>query len=244
MPHYRQTIRDAVADVLHGNTAAGENVFTSRARPVLEILQKRELVLSVYTADEASKRNGDSYLLNRGLVVSIEGMAGGGDDIDDVLDSLAQQVEDLIDADPMLSNLLSEEMVLVSTSSEITARGNQQVGAFRMDYECAYQTNRQRTGYMPGDNPDDVIPTPPLPNLVVTSGHPTAVGYVSTITDDYLRCNPLPMPDPDETDEDHLPIEQQDNAIRMMDEDLLITQPTETGCEDGACDNPVWGGER
>ena len=41
--HYRQRIRDAVAArLLAANTLAAANVFTSRARPVLEILQKQQ----------------------------------------------------------------------------------------------------------------------------------------------------------------------------------------------------------
>lgn len=139
--HYRQTIRDAVAQRLAAaDTLAGPNVFTSRARPILEILQKREAVLSVYTADETSRRVPDGHLLERTLTVSIEGAAGGGDDLDDLLDLFAEQVEAAIDADPTLSNLLAEQMVLTGTTSEISARGNQQVGAMRMDFECTYMT--------------------------------------------------------------------------------------------------------
>lgn len=139
--HYRQTIRDAVAQRLAAaETLAGSNVFTSRARPILEILQKREAVLSVYTADETSRRVPDGHLLARTLTVSIEGAAGGGDDLDDLLDLFAEQVEAAIDADPTLSNLLTEQMVLTGTTSEISARGNQQVGAMRMDFECTYMT--------------------------------------------------------------------------------------------------------
>lgn len=167
MAHYRQTIRDATAAVLAGRTGAGQNVFTSRARPVLEILQRREMVLSVYTADEASDRSGDGHQLVRRLTVSIEGMAGGGDDLDDVLDSLCAEVEALIDADPMLGNLLSEELVLVGTTSEISARGNQQVGAFKLDYECGYRTARII----------DTSVAPPLPTLVSANGFPVADFY-------------------------------------------------------------------
>lgn len=247
MAHYRQTIRDAVAAVLSGQTEAGTNVFTSRARPVLEILQKREMVLSVYTADEESERNGDSYLLQRQLTVSIEGMAGGGDDLDDVLDDLAGEVEALIDADPMLGNLLSEELVLVGTTSEITARGNQQVGAFKMDYSCAYLTDRQRAGYLPGDNPDDDIPNPPTPTLVTTSATPSAVGYATQLGAATLADSPIPVPDPD--DDGALPLDQQDDAIRLLDEDTTLQQaqptaPTDSVCTDEGCDVPAWGGEQ
>lgn len=139
--HYRQQIRDAMkARLLAANTLAGPNVFTSRAKPVLEILQKREAVLSVYTADESSTRSPDGYWSIRTLTVSIEGMAGGGDDLDDVLDAMAEQVEATINTDRTLGTLLSGELELTGTTSEITARGNMQVGAFRLDLDCEYRT--------------------------------------------------------------------------------------------------------
>ena len=157
--HYRQTIRDAVAArLVAAATLAGPNVFTSRARPILEILQKREAVLSVYTADETSRRVPDGQLLERTLTVSIEGAAGGGDDLDDSLDTFAQQVEAAIDADPTLGTLLTEQMVLTGTTSEISARGNQQVGAVRMDFECVYLTPLIEE--VPGVLPSTVYVTP------------------------------------------------------------------------------------
>ncbi len=159
--HYRQRIRDAVqARLLAAETLAGPNVFTSRARSILEILQKREAVLSIYTADENSQRSEDGHLLERTLVVTIEGAAGGGDDLDDVLDGFALQVEAAVDADPRLGNLLSDDMELTATSSEISARGNMQVGAFRMDFACRYLT--ERITEAPGVLPDTVYvnPTP------------------------------------------------------------------------------------
>lgn len=172
--HYRQRIRDAVAARLAAaGTLAGANVFTSRARPILEILQKRESVLSVYTADENSDRDPDGYLLRRTLVVSIEGAAGGGDDLDDHLDLMAEQVEDAINADPTLGALLTDEMVLTATASEISAKGNQQVGAFRMDYECVYLSER---GVDAGLGPE-----PPLPNSVHINSDPTPDAYVRPI---------------------------------------------------------------
>lgn len=164
--HYRQRIRDAVKQrLLAANTLAGTNVFTSRARPVLEILQRQQMVLSVYTSDENSEPSPDSYNLVRTLTVSIEGMAGGGDDLDDVLDNLAEQVEAAIDADDTLGTLLTEPMELQSTVSEITARGNQQVGAFRMDFEAQYTT--PLITELPGV----------LPTMVYVNPQPVTDGY-------------------------------------------------------------------
>lgn len=165
--HYRRRIRDAVRDRLTAaNTLAGPNVFTSRAKPVLEVLQRREAVLSVYTADEASESTDDAHLLVRTLTVSIEGMAGGGDDLDDTLDDMAEQVEAAIAADDTLGALLHRHMVLTATTSEISARGNMQVGAFRLDYECQYLTQRIAEGE-----------TFPIPDKVFTNPQPHGDRY-------------------------------------------------------------------
>ena len=175
--HYRQRIRDAVAQRLRAaNTMAAANVFTSRARPVLEILQRREAVLSVYTGDETSEDNPDGHYRVRTLTVSIEGMTGGGDSLDDTLDMLAKQVEDVIEFNDTLDNLLSMPLELRSTTVEITARGNQQVGAFRMDFECQYITEFVV-------NPDDAMwPQRQLPSQVFIRPTPTPQAYVQNGT--------------------------------------------------------------
>lgn len=213
--HYRQTIRDAVADLLtEADTAAGANVFTSRSRPILEILQKRESVLSVYTGDETSRRTGDGKYRVRTLTISIEGAAGGGDDLDDALDDLALEVETAIDADLTLGNLLNEEMELTATSSEISSKGNMQVGAFRLDYQCSYMTliaAETGTEFLPdlvyvrpipsGDAYTEVFqPIQPIDGCEDGVCDPDAYG--GDLTDDNLvRLPPEPEPEPDPEEE-------------------------------------------
>lgn len=217
--HYRQTIRDAVAARLaDAETLAGPNVFTSRARPILEILQKREAVLSVYTADETSQRMPDGHLLQRTLTVSIEGAAGGGDDLDDTLDSFAEQVEAAINADPTLGNLLSEQMELTATTSEISARGNQQVGAMRMDFDCRYLTDLGVDAALG--------PEPPMPTSVTVSGTSTPAGYVIPMN----NIASAPAIVPSEITLDKIAPSQP-------------AAPAQSVCDDGSCDLPAWGGD-
>ena len=86
--HYRRVIREALqAQIIAAATIAGANVFTGRARPILEILRKRESVVSIYTGDESAVRSADGQIYERSLTVSVELAAGGGDDLDDVLDA-------------------------------------------------------------------------------------------------------------------------------------------------------------
>lgn len=227
--HYRKQIRNAMQQALIGQTAAGSNVFTSRSRPILEILQKRELVLSVYTADERSQRDGTGYLLERDLMVSIEGMAGGGDDLDDVLDDLADEVEAVVNADPTLGNLLADDLVLESTSVEISARGNMQVGAFRLDFATKYQTQRQVAGYLPADDPGVVVPTPPVPTEITVQSTPTPVAYVRPLDDG----TPIPADEINETLNDDVTLKPSQPVA-----------PIDSVCSDGSCDLPEWGGDK
>lgn len=217
--HYRQTIRDAVAARLTGETLAGPNVFTSRARPILEILQKREAVLSVYTADESSQRMPDGYLLQRTLTISIEGAAGGGDELDDTLDTFAEQVETAINADPTLGGLLTDQMVLTGTTSEISARGNQQIGAMRMDFECVYMTE---LGVDAGLGPE-----PPLPTQVTINPVPTPRAYVQPLDDARIEP-PAIVPS---TIDPHIVAPSQTQA------------PVESACDDGSCDIDAYTGD-
>lgn len=218
--HYRQRIRNAVAARLgDANTIAGGNVFTSRARPILEILQKREAVLSVYTADETSARSPDGYLLERSITVSIEAAAGGGDDLDDVLDQLAEQVEAAIDADPTLDGLLTDDLELTATTSEISARGNQQVGAFRMDFEAKYLTERGVDAALG--------PEPPTPTNLTISGTPTPAAYVMPL-DDAITSTPAIVP---------ATIDAQVVAPSRAPESV------QSACEGGSCDVPAYTGD-
>lgn len=229
MSHHRQIIRDAVAAVLIGRTGAGGNVFTSRSRPIFEIAQKRELVLSVYTSDESCQLSGDGITQVRGLTVSIEGAAGGGDDLDDVLDDLAGQVEALIEADPSIGGLLSEELVLTNTIIEMGSKGSQILGVFRMDYDCVYLTQRKAESYIPGDQPGEEIIVPPVPVQVNISSAPTPIGYVAPINDG----TPLPA-----------------DVAALLSDDIAASPsqpaaPTESVCDpERGCDLPAWSGDQ
>lgn len=231
--HYRQTIRDAVrARLTAAATLAGPNVFTSRARPILEILQKREAVLSIYTEDETSASSPDGHNLVRTLTISIEGAVGGGDDLDDVLDDFAEQVEAAIDSDPTLGTLLSEEMELQATTSQISARGNQQVGAFRMDYGCTYIT-----GDLAAPVVDGLWPEHPLPTEVTINPRPTPQAYVQPVNSADVRPPAAPTIWGDEP-------EIVPNQITLdVVSPARAPEPPKAACADGSCDIPAWTGD-
>lgn len=177
--HYRRVIREALqAQIIAAATIAGANVFTGRARPILEILRKRESVVSIYTGDESAARSPDGQIYERSLTVSVELAAGGGDDLDDVLDAFALQIENAINANPTLGNVLSSDLALESTVSEITAAGNQLIGAVRLDYAATYHTAAAEA---------DLFPAFPVPDDFDPAGvRPVAFGDVDEYPDDSL----------------------------------------------------------
>lgn len=159
--HYRRTIREALqALLIAAGTQAGANVYTGRARPILDILLRRqESVISIYTSDESSARLADGFRYERQLTVTVELAMGGSDDLDDMLDAFALEVEQAINGDPTLGGVLSSDLVLDATVSEIAATGQQLVGAVRMDYSATYYTDAGQ--YMPPAEfpvPDDFDP--------------------------------------------------------------------------------------
>lgn len=148
--HYRRVIREALqAQLVAAATMAGANVFTGRARPILEILRKKQGVVSIYTGDESAARSPDGHQYERSLTVSVELAIGGGDDLDDVLDAFALQIETAINANPTLGNVLSSDLALTSTVSEISAAGQQLIGAVRLDYDATYFTDAAEVDLFP-----------------------------------------------------------------------------------------------
>lgn len=232
MSHYRQQIREALAKLLvdAGTDAAG-NVFTARARPVLEILQKQQAVLSVYTADETSERTPDGFSLRRELMVSVEGMTGGGDSADDAVDNIILQVEQAVLGNPTLGNLLAEDLVLGETAIDVGAKGNMAVGMFRLDFTAVYYTDWVQ------------LPPPPPgypPAKVYTDGEPIPDGYLRTI-----YATPVVAPD-NVLAETQPSVEQPVVLANDIADDYPAQPPVANGgvCEDGTCAPDAWGGDK
>lgn len=164
--HYRRVIREALqAQIIAAATMAGANVFTGRAKPILEILRKKQGVVSIYTGNESSERLVDGQNYERSLTVSVELAFGGGDDLDDVLDAFALEIENAVNANPTLGNVLSSDLSLSSTVSEITAAGQQLIGAVRLDYEATYYTEAAVADlFLQNPVPDDFDPGAVMPS--------------------------------------------------------------------------------
>jgi hypothetical protein len=139
MSNERKAIRHAVRDLLDGTTDAEDRVYASRILP----LKKHTLpVITVYTLDEtvdADSVNTAPRELTRNLSLVIEAWVSPGEDPDDRMDDFAQQIEDVMHADPYLGGAVGES-VLESTETELLIEGDREMGLVILTYAITYRT--------------------------------------------------------------------------------------------------------
>lgn len=135
--HPRTVIRKAVAALLIGNTAAGQNVFTSRTGAFMS----RELpAIAIYTTDEAVDDGETSprrYTRNPDVVVQL--VAEVDKNIDDVLDAFALEVEDILLPNPIWCGV-AEDSVLIKASTFLAGDGRTELGCHELTFRAEYET--------------------------------------------------------------------------------------------------------
>lgn len=144
MSHARQRIREAIAAALNGLVTTGANVFPSRVRP---LGKESAPSIFVYTIDENSEIEtmGNAPIMRRDVLLAVEGRTqlGGNDDPEDLLDTIAAEVETAlfyaIANDANLQALL-RSLNLVGTKIDIQAPGENIVGSIRLDFRAEYRT--------------------------------------------------------------------------------------------------------
>ncbi len=140
-PSHRKEIRHAVVELLKGKTDCGDNVFASRVRSVFELELPCILVwtkaepVKIYT--EAPRE------YEKNLLVAIEILAKGDDDLDDVLDDIASDVEYWMHQDHTKREL-SSDTTLKSTEITLDKSGDQLIGATILTYELPYYSEAVR----------------------------------------------------------------------------------------------------
>jgi hypothetical protein len=138
MTHQRKTIRDAIVSMLDdGSIVASGKVFSNRS---LKVWKQELPVLNVFTSSETAEPyelcNGQ---LDRTLIVVIEATASDVDDesIDDVLDALAEEIENKLDADPTLSGSVVDS-ILTQTEISSSSEGDRPTGSITLTYNARY----------------------------------------------------------------------------------------------------------
>lgn len=137
MIHQRQVIRQAVASLLMGKTAAGQAVYATREVPWRRI----ELPgIAVYTYDEASEWDTLQGAYRRTVTLAVVAVLERSQDIDNALDAIALEIETVLGADPTLGGVAFGSL-LTETHIEVNTEQETPVGAVRLVYDVEYRTS-------------------------------------------------------------------------------------------------------
>jgi hypothetical protein len=138
MAHARQTIREKIVTNITGLGLTGSNVYDTK---LYNLTQSNLPALVLYAESESSEMsNFTSNTLDRNLDVVIEAYCEQNDQIEDKLDTICEQVEEAIGADPTLTNSCAS-IILMNTEIDFTSLGEKPVGIARLTYTVNYLTS-------------------------------------------------------------------------------------------------------
>lgn len=135
MTHARTEIREAIKARLTGLPTTADRVFVGRTRPLAEGHQP---TLLIYTVNEQSGRavEGNPASLGRTLLVVVEGRVSEATPPDDLLDTIASEVEaKLRDAEDALDVL---DIMLTTTAIDVRSEGSRHIGEINLVYSVRY----------------------------------------------------------------------------------------------------------
>ena len=136
MSHARTQIRDAIVARITGLTTTGASVFKSRVFPIDDSPLP---ALVVYTNDEENTNASMGYprLQQRQVEVFVEGYAKSTGQVDDLLDTIAKEVETAISADITLGGKC-RDCYITHTALQLQD-GDKNVGVVRMTWLAFYR---------------------------------------------------------------------------------------------------------
>ena len=140
--HVRTQVRAAAVSDLTGLATTGANVFNARVKPIRE---QDMPCLNVFLLDENSDWDAQGTMVRTGDLV-IEGRTQGGDDLFDLLDAIAAEVETAIYAEtPELEGLLHN---IGTPRTQIELQDTQQgadrrTGIIRILFPVQYRTGQK-----------------------------------------------------------------------------------------------------
>ncbi len=132
MTHVRQQVRNKITEVVNGILSFDNNVFENRTYE----LRKEELPAAIIFSgpeiiERATEKHRQPGLQKRKIETSIYVFARSPQNIGDLVDALAVEVEEAIFADPTLGGLAAETIVL-DCVTHIDAESDVPVGALRI----------------------------------------------------------------------------------------------------------------
>lgn len=138
--HARQSIREAVATAVTGLATTGSRVFQSRMRA-----QESLPCLLVTTNDESVDRVGVENEMERVIEIQITGLAQSASGLDDTVDTIAEEVETAIGANPTFGGKV-RGMQLSGIAVDFDDSLQQPVAAVTLRYRATYFTNAGTPG--------------------------------------------------------------------------------------------------
>lgn len=140
-PTTRKDIRNAVKDLLTGKTIADGRVFANRVPP---LSQRDELpVILIYPESEddtvLQHYGNKSKLKRKDLDLIVEIVAEERTDVllNDVVDELADQIEDLIEQSDKLGNLV-HDISIDTSEGEYSVDGDLPWASWKMNFKVSY----------------------------------------------------------------------------------------------------------
>ena len=137
--HQRQTIREAIHTALLNNTTAAARVSRNRLNPYR--IKELPAIDIVSVADDVEPDSVDTAPreLEHSYSVGVRGWVAVTDDVDDVMDDLAQEIETLMYADPYFGGATADS-ILTGTSFDFSPQGDLDAGSVTLLYDFKYQT--------------------------------------------------------------------------------------------------------
>jgi len=161
MSHSRSTIRNAIIDKLKTKkdniylTDAEDRIYGNRVKPLFDQFLPAILV---YAKDEnilEERHETDGFgPLKRDLEIAIEAVILGGDDFDEKLDDLSNQIESALDGFE-IETRKSDILKLKSTEIDSSIEGSKIYGAVRLIYSVTYRTAVKQPDFS-GTTPTDI----------------------------------------------------------------------------------------
>lgn len=150
--HQRNVIRNAITAALTGATVAGANVFSTQK---LLYVQDDLPAIAVYAQNETSTWDQTAPReLDRKSIFVVESIVDAGENVDDAMDDIAEEIEVVMDTDPFFkvatvasayqSHLTASEMMSLED-------GDREIGILTLTYQVSYRTD----AFVAPTDPDD-----------------------------------------------------------------------------------------
>lgn len=136
--HLRTQVRNAVSTIVTGLPTTADRVYVGRTRP---LPTNHDASLLIYTPSETSRRGvaGRPPILERSVMLVIEGRVSMAGLPDDTLDQIAAEVEAAMASDPSLGGL-AYNMQFQATEVDTKTEGDRHLGGIRLAYLVTYRT--------------------------------------------------------------------------------------------------------